>query len=182
MPEIEKRYDEYSPMVPVAYIGQKETKRDTLERTGTVWNGPGDVQMVDARPAGRLLRHPTVFIHGDKLEEYQQKLAEDLAEQGDVEDDSTGSVGDSQAEIQNPTENPDTETTGTTEESGDAGSDEKAKLLEDIQAVIMGLDQENPEHFTDKGKPKLDAVRVRMEGVDVESADVTAAWKALNAG
>lgn len=45
----------------IQYVGDKTRKEDNVAATGTVWNGPGDVQLVPEAAAPKLLAHPTVW-------------------------------------------------------------------------------------------------------------------------
>ena len=56
--------------VEIQYVGKKPVKADNVANTGVVWNGPGDVQKVDASVAAQLLAHPDVWAkaEGDATE------------------------------------------------------------------------------------------------------------------
>ena len=59
----------------------------------------------------------------------------------------------------------------------DAADDAK---MDALQKAILNLDQASPEHYTEKGKPRIEAVRALLpEGMDVTVAEVNAAFKAL---
>lgn len=53
--------------VSIAYIGKKEVKRDTVNGTGTVWFGHGDLQLYPAHLAARLLAHKAVWMLGSQF-------------------------------------------------------------------------------------------------------------------
>lgn len=165
MPQIESKHVQtgLSP-VAIAYIGNKEIKKDTLCRTGVVWYGQFDVQAVDPVPASRLLKFPSVWIREDQLEEYLGNIEESLSNDSDDEqehDQAADTSNDDSAE----------------DEDEDSSSD--AKKIEDIQTVITSLDQENSDHFTSNGKPKVKAIQARMPDVEISAADVAEAFSAL---
>ena len=54
--------------------------------------------------------------------------------------------------------------------------------VSEIKTVILSLDSENENHFTTKGKPKVEAVRSRMPDVEVSADDVAEAYKGLEVG
>jgi hypothetical protein len=175
MPSIESKHVQTggSP-VEIAYIGTKEIKNDTLCRSGVTWFGQFDIQSVDPVAASRLLRFPSVFIRADKLEAYMEDLEESLAEDGtddEVADQDAPSLADADKTLSTDDAIPDPAEDGA-----------KLKAIEAIQTVIISLDQENPEHFTTKGKPKVEAVRSRMPDVEVSADDVAEAYKGLEVG
>lgn len=47
--------------IKVRYIGVKPRQTDCLAGTGTVWNGPGDVQTVPLKAWEKFSKHPTVY-------------------------------------------------------------------------------------------------------------------------
>lgn len=47
--------------VLVEYVGSKDRKEDNVSGSGTVWNGPGDVQPVTLIQWGLLSKHPGVW-------------------------------------------------------------------------------------------------------------------------
>lgn len=50
-------------MTAIKYIGKKPVKTDNVAGTGTVWNGPGDVQNVDKPEAvAKLLAHTGIWV------------------------------------------------------------------------------------------------------------------------
>lgn len=164
MPEIENNYmPQGGEPVEVAYIGTKEIKEDTLCRTGIIWFGQFDVQTVGAAAAARLLRFPSVFIRGEALDKFKADLEKSLKES---EEEVIATVSDA---------------TQDAPALADAivTTEVDTKHLEAIQAVIISLDQENSEHFTTKGKPRVEAVRARMPDVEVTGDDVAEAYKGL---
>lgn len=48
-------------MVKIAYVGKKASKDDNVTFTGTVWDGPNDVQEVEEPFAVKLLDHPNIW-------------------------------------------------------------------------------------------------------------------------
>lgn len=175
MPAIENNYSPQGGQpVEIAYIGTKEIKNDTLCRTGVVWFGQFDIQTVDPVAASRLLRFPSVFIRADKLEQYMEDLEKSLVEDGVGKDESDQSSDDSGQQSEPTLSN------GSTHES--PGNEAVTKNFESIQSVILSLDSENPDHFTTKGKPKVEAVRARMPDVEVSADDVAEAYKGLEVG
>lgn len=170
MPAIENNYSQSGGKpVEIAYIGTKEVKQDTLCRTGVVWFGQFDIQTVEAVPASRLLKFPSVFIRAEKLEEYMEALEESLAEDSaQIDDLSTEQVAQDSPSLVDAEKLPDT-----------AEDEASAKVIEAIQAVIISLDQENPDHFTTRGKPKAEAVRARMPDLEVSAEDIAEAFKSL---
>ena len=56
--------------IQVRYIGVKPRQTDCLAGTGTVWNGPGDVQTVPLKAWEKFSKHPTVYelVEGDEPE------------------------------------------------------------------------------------------------------------------
>jgi hypothetical protein len=174
MPAIENNYSQPGGKpVEIAYIGRKEIKQDTLCRTGVTWFGQFDIQTVEAVPASRLLKFPSVFIRADKLEEYMEALEDSLAED-DKEDDKEYETFDQESTTQ------DSPSLADAEKTSDPAEDEaREKAIEAIQAVIISLDQENPDHFTTRGKPKSEAVRTRMPDIEVSVEDIAEAFKSL---
>lgn len=173
MPAIENNYSQSGGQpVEIAYIGTKEVKQDTLCRTGVVWFGQFDIQTVEAVPASRLLKFPSVFIRAAKLEEYMAALEESLAEDSaQIDDLSTEQVAQ------------DSPSLADAEIAKDPAEDEASKKeIEAIQTVILSLDSENPDHFTTRGKPKAEAIRARMPDVDVSVDDIAEAFKGLEVG
>jgi hypothetical protein len=170
MPAIENNYSQSGGKpVEIAYIGAKEIKHDTLCRTGVTWFGQFDVQTVEALPASRLLKFPSVFIRAEKLEVYMAALEDSIAE-----DDKAVDTDAQESATQ------DSPSLVDAEKTSDPVEDEaKAKAIEAIQAVIISLDQENPDHFTTRGKPKSEAVRGRMPDVEVSVEDIAEAFKSL---
>lgn len=46
----------------IEYVGKKPVKEDNVAKTGTVWQGQGDVQEVaDEAACSKLLAHPLVW-------------------------------------------------------------------------------------------------------------------------
>jgi RecG-like helicase len=168
MPAIEAQHAQSgSNPVLIAYIGNKEIKKDTQCRTGVTWYGQFDVQAVDPVPASRLLKFSSVWIRAEQLEKYRESIEAALVKEAEQEEVAP-KVSEPETEAE-----PDAES----EVVDQAGADH----LEAIQTVITSLDQENPEHFTGAGKPKIEAIRTRMPDCEVSAAEVTEAFKALGA-
>ena len=107
-----------------------------------------------------------------------EDLEESLAEDG-TDDEPDHEVADQGA----PSLADADKTLSTGDVTPDPAEDEaKLKAIAEIQTVIISLDQENPEHFTTKGKPKVEAVRTRMPDVEVSADDVAEAYKGLEVG
>lgn len=176
MPAIESKHENTGVHpVNIAYIGNKEVKNDTLCRTGVTWYGRFDVQAVDAVPASRLLRHPTVFIRAEKLDEYKTSIEESIMAGDDDQDKSS--------EPESAPSMSDVGVSAVDDQVADpAEAEAKAKVIEEIKTVILSLDSENENHFTTKGKPKVEAVRSRMPDVEVSADDVAEAYKGLEVG
>ena len=170
----DKLYDEFSKPVAIAYIGNKPQKKDTVGRTGTVWDGFGDVKAVDPRAAALLLKHKKVFIRAEELEDFKKSLEESVAKEPPDSDDGagddekvSGGVSGEGAETGSGDEKSD-------DEAGDAEVDQ-AKIDQIIMA-ITSLDRNNKEHFFSKGSPKLGAVKALMPtDVEVTKEDLAVA-------
>lgn len=54
-------------VVDLAYIGNRPTKTDNVCGTGTVWIGFGDIQKVERKHIPVFLKHPDVWMLGDKF-------------------------------------------------------------------------------------------------------------------
>lgn len=52
-------------MTKIKYVGQKDTRADTVANTGVVWFGRGDVQEVPEAAVPLLLKHPDVWALPD---------------------------------------------------------------------------------------------------------------------
>jgi hypothetical protein len=52
-------------LIPVVYVGPKDTKTDNVANSGTVWRGAGDVQHVTPAVWGQLSAHPEVWRHAE---------------------------------------------------------------------------------------------------------------------
>ena len=168
MPAIESKHVQHgSQPVAIAYIGNKEIKQDTQCRTGVTWYGQFNVQAVDPVPASRLLKFPSVWIRAEDLDKYKESIEATLVE--DEKEEVTASETESNTAPAEP-------------EKEDATGESGVDRTEAIQTVILSMDQENPDHFTSGGKPKIEAVRARMTDCEISTAEVTEAWKKLDAG
>lgn len=63
-----------------------------------------------------------------------------------------------------------------TDDSSEGGDPDD--LLQAVKDAVLGLDRENADHFTDKGKPKLEAVRETVPEATVQA--LNAAWKEID--
>lgn len=157
-----QNYDAFIAPVNIAYIGNKTQKRDTVAYTGAIWSGFGDVQVVDARAASLLLKHPTVWCKQDQLESIKEKL------KAGIENEAQQQAGQ-QAQQE----------ADKAEADAEKPQEDTAKI-EAIKSAILALDPTNPEHYTTKGKPKIDAVNVLMpEDLTADGKEVEAIFKAL---
>lgn len=168
----EAKFDEFTKPVAIAYIGNKETKRDTISGTGVVWDGFGDVQSVDPRAAGRLLRFKKVFVKAEQLAEIKAKL------KAQAKEDAEAKFAHAQAELARAQAAIDA---SAQMDDDDEGS-EDSEILGKLVSAILSLDSNNPDHYTDGGKPKIDAVRATF-GEDLPefgSKELNAAYAQLS--
>lgn len=68
-------------MRAIRYIGEKPIKHDNVAGTGTVWNGPRDIQEVPDAAVPLLLLHPTVWELATAMPAAPREEAEDPTEQ-----------------------------------------------------------------------------------------------------
>lgn len=178
MPAIESKHvTTGSEPVLIAYIGRKAEKKDTICRTGVTWFGQFDVQAVDPVPASRLLKFPTVFIRASQLEEYKKEIVQVL--EGEALAEAAEAAETKKAEEQDKLAS---ESEEALKEKNPAEDEAKAKVIAEIQTVIQSLDSENADHFTTKGKPKVEAVRARLPELEFTADDVALAYKGLEVG
>lgn len=137
----------------IQYIGNKPRKKDTVAGTGTIWSGPGDVQLVEHGPAVKLLEHPDVW---------QEAIA------SDPEPSMPTTVVPLVPAA--PAAPPIAEGQGSGQGEGDA-------MVPNVKAAVLALDRENPEHFTDKGRPRLEAVRETVPDATIQALNT--AWKEI---
>jgi hypothetical protein len=83
--------------VKVRYVGTKESKKDTVTGSLTVWFGEGDVQEVDENVAIKLCQFPSVWQLASKPVVKRPKVAEAPKSDDDEEDsdDDGDQTGDS---------------------------------------------------------------------------------------
>jgi hypothetical protein len=74
-------------MKPIRYIGKKARKEDNVAHTGTVWNGPGDVQNVPDGAAAKLLVHTDCWVLADGETVADPASAGDVVASTEVEND-----------------------------------------------------------------------------------------------
>lgn len=156
----------------IMYVGDKAIKTDTVARTRIVWAGKGDIQAVPAEAASKMLRHPDVWVEVDAkgkpmagvtpevLPKVKDKDPEPDREKESGEQEKAETVADESQE---------------TGEPASPGNDSEDPVAEAIRSLEPG----NPDHFSDKGKPKLAAVRA-IAGEDVTVKQLNEAWKALS--
>jgi len=63
------------------------------------------------------------------------------------------------------------------EQESDEGDQVSQEVIDKIIPVLELLESDNPDHFTEKGNPKLDAVRSILEDETIDKKDLNAAWK-----
>lgn len=169
----EPTYDPYTSPVAVAYVGNKEIKKDTIARTGAVWNGFGDVQTVDARAATQLLKFKSVYIRADQLDEFKKNLADQVSKTHEGED--TGAAVDG-VPVASSTDC----LGGDGDTGGDGQSAEDAEKKAAIQTAILALDPDNKDHFFGNGSPKKGAVDALLpDGVEATKEEVAAVYAEL---
>lgn len=153
---IEPLQNPYAYGVPLAYIGKKKEWRDTIARTGCVWHGFGDVQVVEAKAAGQLLRFKEIFARAEELDAIKAKLEQQLANEPELE----------------PVQQAVTVSAVTPREQDALVSVElKAKILD----ALNQMDPADPEHFTTAGKPRVSVVE-QIIGEDVTAEQVAAVF------
>jgi len=149
----ERTFDEFAKPVAIAYIGNKEFKKDTIARTGVVLSGFGDIQYVDGRAAGQLLRFKDVFVKGEQLDEVKKKLKKSAFEEAEKAErealEAAERAAAAKADAQKLLD----------EDGGDDATDD---LKDVITNAILSLNSDNEEHFTENGKPKIAAVRAAI--------------------
>jgi hypothetical protein len=150
---VEPLHNPYAYGIPLAYIGKKKEWRDTIARTGCVWHGFGDVQTVDAKAAGQLLRFKEIFVRADELERIKADLEKQL---------------DEPELVVEPDELP-----AMTPREQEAGVD--VELKSKILDALNQMDPANPDHFTTGGKPRVSVVE-SIIGVDVSAEQVAAVF------
>lgn len=135
----------------VMYVGNKAEKRDTVTGSNLYWPGNGSILAVEHTTAVQLIRHPDVWVEVDDEGKRIVKAAP-IKKAVSKKIEPVVPVVD---------------------------VDPTAPTVEEVITVILGLDQENPDHFTEAGKPKQRAVSGVL-GVDVETKLLNAAWKEIN--
>lgn len=170
----------------IQFVGKTPRRRDNLMRTGLVWL-PGEVHMVTDDQAAEFIRYPDVWAEVDAKGKLlaDQYLA--ACEKGNlpplllmvnapVSKKETPPDPDPDAEKQDQgggdQKQNDAADSGGNEGKGDSG-------IDDVKAAILSLDRNNPDHFTDKGNPKVAAVR-EIAGDGVSVAMLNQAWKEID--
>src|SRR5690606_103427 len=121
----EKTYDELVGQVRVAYIGNKEVKKDTIARTAADWFGFADIQGGAARAASLLLRPTRVSCKAAELRAFAEQMAK-AAEEKPSQAAEPQSAPAPQAEPE------------------DAADEAK---MDARQKAILNLDGASPEHY-----------------------------------
>ncbi|WP_020209039.1 hypothetical protein [Gilvimarinus chinensis] len=171
----------------VAYIGRKAVKRDTVCGTATLWSGYGDIQEVSHGVGTRLLRHPDVWVSEKAFkEQYPDELEQpvktptgqgfslpasdsDFDEGGELDEQEEG--GDEDTDIDADNADNDTDTDGQ-----DKSEDPQAAA---IKNAILSLDQENLEHFSEKGNPRIGAIRAAASDESISPGQVKSVWASM---
>jgi hypothetical protein len=154
-------------LVGVRYIGKKAVGLGTVaKRKDIIWQGYGDVQKVEPVAAKRLMDFPTVFIHED--DEW-------------VKNPQKAEVVSPQAEEAPPAET--VKRHGLEPVAKEEPEEEKPviqydKRQEGITKAIRLLDEDNPEHYSSRGKPKVAAVNA-IFSENATAAEVEAAFKLI---
>jgi hypothetical protein len=76
-----------TPVVYVEYIGTKDRKEDNLTDSGTVWQGPGDIQPVTHQVWGKLSIHTAIWR---RVEDPAIAARQALAQQAQGQQQSSG--------------------------------------------------------------------------------------------
>lgn len=58
----------------IQYVGKKPSKPDNVAGTSLVWNGPGDVKVVDPTVAACLLQHPDIWKDVTDMQEIEAPM------------------------------------------------------------------------------------------------------------
>lgn len=142
----------YAYGVPLAYIGKKKEWRDTIARTGCVWHGFGDIQVVEAKAAGQLLRFKDVFIRAEELGKVKEMLEQQLEQDPEPVEESPVTVTPREQEAL-------------------VSQELKIKILE----ALNHMDPTNPDHYTNGGKPRVSVVE-SLTGMEVTAEQVAAVF------
>lgn len=142
-----------NPSKLIQYVGKKLRKRDTVAGTGTIWSGNGDVQRVEHGAAVKLLEHPDVW---------QEMVVE---QSGDT------------LQAVSPVA-PVTLVTPAVPAASEANDEEEIDALtEAVKVAVLALDRDNAEHFTEKGRPRLEAVRETVPEASIQVLNTV--WKEI---
>lgn len=87
-------------LIPIVYVGQKESAVDNVAFSGKVWAGNGDVQEVTHAQAKALLKHPKVW----QLAEPQDAPRVEAPIEIVVKDEDGESVAIDDADLRKPLE------------------------------------------------------------------------------
>lgn len=159
--------------VNVTYVGNKPTKRDTVTQSAYLWAGYGDTHEVPYSIASQLLRHADVWV----LEsEFKAKFPEELPEQKPEPASEGFVIGASDDDFDS-----DDEGEGEGEGGEESQGDEQDADVGAIKNAILSLEQGNPEHFSQKGAPKINAVREAAGDTTITADQVRDVWATLGA-
>lgn len=172
----------------IKFVGKTPRRRDNLFRSGLVWM-PGEVHVVTDEMAAEFTKYPDVWAEVDEnggilVDQYlsacaKAKLPPLLVDEApapkDVDAGQKGNGTEGQDE-QNPGQGSDDEKQGD-DKAPDPAAD--ADPIAAIKQAIYSLDRNNQDHFTEKGSPKVAAVR-EIAGEDVTVAMLNQAWKEID--
>lgn len=155
----------------IVYIGRKPIKHDTVAGTGLIWAGYGDSHEVPHTQAVMLMQHPDVWVTDGKFKSLLSASEPAITAPTGLTNASVAAIidGDDSGKIDGQQEQPAIQAEGSRE------------LI--IKNAIIGLDRENPEHFSEQtGNPIIKAVRDAAGDNTISLKEVNAAWSALKAG
>lgn len=150
-------------------VSRQERKIDNVCNSRIVWNGIGAVMPVPESVAVKLLQYPTVWqevVPGQNAPVVTTAPQGQPSLMGDVgiipgQGGSQGGSGGAP-----PTPNP-------------APATDLEKVEKAVEAIGR-LDPLNPEHFTNQGIPRVDAIG-KLLGYDITAEQRDAAWAAVQA-
>lgn len=151
------------------YVGKKAEKPDTVARTGIKWIGEGDIKAVPMPQADRLLGHTDVWV---EVDEDGNRVTGPLIKKKAAAPAPPDSVGTSSGDTKD--ENIQKGDTGSADSTPDPD-------VVAIKMAILTLDRNNPEHFSEQGKPRVAAVRAAAPDIKVDTKLLTEAWKEIEA-
>lgn len=152
----------------VIYIGKKSVKRDNVMNSGLIWGGPGAiVENVPDNVAATLCNmHKDIWVDVTDLgPEAREEMAEAIRSQALP----AGALVTAAIPVVDPNAVP------------PAGATHTAPY--DVEAVtqairMLGTPDQNPDAFTQQGKPRVKAVE-EILGYDVNAAAVEECWAAV---